>query len=247
MKMKNKLIISVDVEKDLNTNSYLGITQGLKRFETICDKHKIKPILFTTVDCIKKHPEIFKKLHKKAWKIDLHGYNHKRFDEMSFKEKEFDIKSSIIELQKYIGVKPKAFRAPQHSIDDETLDILEKYEFKYDSSYTPLNLMQLFFFPSKFSLWFKQFFSKTNPYNIRKNLIEIPVSSLLIPPVSLTIRVLPKPILRIYFGILTRVYKQPIFYAHSWDFIELKQSKIDKMFSYKRFLDKLDYIISIYG
>ncbi|MFA6023173.1 MAG: polysaccharide deacetylase family protein [Candidatus Pacearchaeota archaeon] len=243
--MKNKLIITIDVEKDIHSEDYLGVSEGLAKFEKLADKHKIKPILFVNADCIIKYPEIFRKLHKKGWEISLHGYSHRRFDDLPFAEKEKEIKSSLEVFEKYLHFKPKGFRAPQHSIDNQTLDLLEKYHFNYDSSYTPFNLLQLFFFPKRFKLWFKQFFSKPNPYFIRKNLEEIPVSSLLIPPVSLIVRVFPKPILKIYFFILQRIFKKPVFYAHSWDFIEIKESRIDRNFSHTKFLEGLDYIMSI--
>lgn len=243
--MKNKIIFTIDVEKDIHSGLYIGVSEGLKKFEALADKHKIKPILFVNADCIVKYPEIFKRLSKKSWEISLHGFSHRRFDDLPFDEKEKEIKSSIEVFEKYLHFKPRGFRAPQHSIDNQTLDLLEKYHFEYDSSFTPFNLLQLLFFPKRFKLWFWQFFSRPNPYFIRRRLEEIPVSSLLIPPVSLLARVFPKPILRIYFFILQRIFKKSIFYAHSWDFIEVKGSRIDRKFSHTRFLEGLDYIMSI--
>ena len=244
--MNNKITFTVDVEPDLhNESQYEGITEGLKRFESICDKNNIKPVLFVTANCIKKYPKIFKALHKKGWEISLHGLTHKRFDEMPFSEKEHEIKESIRIFKKYIGTAPKGFRAPQHSIDDKTLDLLEKYKIKYDSSYTPLNLLQLFFFPRKFRLWLKTFFSPLNPYKIRKNLLEIPPSSMLVPFVSLTLRVLPKWCLFFYVKNIKFICRHPVFYAHSWDFIKLEKSRIDRTFSHTKLLNKLDYIMSI--
>jgi len=240
-----KVIWSIDVEKDLHSDTYESVKLGLKNFEVVCDKNNIKPVLFVTADCIKKYPGIFKRFHKKGWEISSHGFTHKRFDEMSYSEKEAEIKNSINYFKKYIGVKPKGFRAPQHSIDWETLDLLEQYGFKYDSSYTPLNLIQLFFFPKKFLLWINSFFSKLSPYKIKDDLMEIPTSALIIPFVSLTVRIFPKIFLRVFLSLIKLVYKQPIFYAHSWDFIELKQSKIDRKFPHYNFLRKLDYLMSL--
>ena len=164
----SKLTITIDVEPDLHTRDYIGITQGLKKAEAIFQKHRVKPVLFVTCDCIQRFPKMFKAWQKKGWEISLHGYSHRRFDSMSLAEKENEIKKSIACFKKYLKTKPIGFRAPQHSIDDETLDLLNKYGFRYDSSYTPLNLLQLLFFPSKFSLWSQHFFSRFNAYKIRK-------------------------------------------------------------------------------
>lgn len=240
-----KIIFSIDVEKDLHGNSYRGVTEGLKIFEKLCAKHKIKPILFVTGDCIIRYSKLFKRLAGKGWDISFHGLTHNRFDEMSYSEKENEIKKGVEMWKKKLGFKPKGFRAPQHSIDNKTLDLLEKYEFKYDSSYHPLNLLQLLFFPKKIGLWFKLFFSRLNEYKIRNNLNERTLSSLLIPFVSLTIRVFPRCILYVYVKLISVVYKNPMFYAHSWDFIEMKESKIDRWFSHDKLINKFDYVMSI--
>lgn len=242
--MSNKIIYTIDVEPDLHGQKDRGIREGLLKFEKICDKHKIKPILFVVASLISKHESLFKRLHRKGWDISLHGYSHKRFDDMTFKEKEEEIKKSLLEFRK-IGIKPKGFRAPQHSIDDETLDLLDKYGFEYDSSYFPLNLMQLFFFPGRIGLWAKGFFSRLNPYKIRKNLIEMPTSSFVVPFVSLTLRIMPKWMLWIYIKKLEFFCRTPVFYAHSWDFIEMKESRIDRTWGHEKLLDKIDYMMGI--
>lgn len=243
--MQEKAIFSIDVEEDLHDNGERGIKQGLLDFEKLCDKNNIKPVLFVVGSLVKKHSKLFKRFHKKGWDISLHGFSHRRFDDMSIKEKNREIDNSLKDFRKYLGIKPKGFRAPQHSIDKETLDLLEKKGFEYDSSYAPLNLLQLFFFPSRFGLWLKLFFSRLNKYKIRKNLYEIPTSSLLVPFVSLTARIFPKWMLKVYFAILKMFYKTPVFYAHSWDFIKLPKSKIDRIFSHERFKDNLNYLMSI--
>jgi len=243
--MSDKIVYSIDIEPDLHGGKDRGITDGLRRFEEICDKHSVKPTLFVVASLISRHKSLFKRLNRKGWDISLHGYSHGRFDDMPLKEKEEEIKKSLKEFKK-ISIKPKGFRAPQHSIDNETLDLLEKYGFEYDSSYFPLNLMQLFFFPGRLRLWIKGFFSRANPYKIRKNLIEIPTSSLLIPFVSLTLRAFPKWMLWVYVKMIRLTCKKPVFYAHSWDFVEMKESRVDRMFGYKKFIKKLDGLME-YG
>jgi len=144
--MPNKIIFSVDVEKDINQDSFNGVLIGLKNFENICDKNNIRQVLFVTGEVLEKFSKIFKRLYKKGWEISSHGYTHKRFDDLSNAEKEKEIQK-IVKLYSKFSFKLEGFRAPQHSIDKRTLDLLNKYGFKYDSSYTPLNLFQFLFFP----------------------------------------------------------------------------------------------------
>jgi len=239
----SKIIFTIDVEPDLHTGGYRGVSEGLRKAEKLFDKFNVKPILFVTCDCIEKHKKIFLRLKNKGWEISLHGFRHERFDSLFKEEKEEQIKKAIRCFKKYLKIKPKGFRAPQHSIDSDTLDLLQKYGFEYDSSFTPLNLLQLLFFPKKFFLWFTNFFSPLNPYKIRKNLVEKPTSSFLLPFISLTFRTLPLPILKLYLLIIKTLYKEPIFYCHSWDFIELRNSRIDRIFSHDKFIKNLEYII----
>jgi peptidoglycan/xylan/chitin deacetylase (PgdA/CDA1 family) len=238
----SKLVVSIDVEPDLHSGEYLGVTQGLKIAEEIFQKHNIKPILFVTCDCIEKNPEIFQELMKKGWEISLHGYEHKRFDNLSQTEKQEQIEKSVNCFKKYLKISPKGFRAPQHSIDNQTLDLLEKYNFEYDSSSTPRNFLQLLFFPSKFKLWLKDFFSPVNSYKIRKNLVERPTAAFIFPFVSLPLRI-SYIFSKILYSFLRLTRKEVVFYCHSWDFIKLPESKTDKVFSHKKFIKNLDRLL----
>jgi len=71
-------------------------------------------------------------------------------------------------IQKYPKISPKGFRAPQHSIDDETLNLLEKYNFKYDSSYSPWNFFHMIL--SRKKVKFSHNFTPKNLQNKKKSL-----------------------------------------------------------------------------
>jgi len=238
-----KIALSFDVEPDLHTKDYKGITKGINKILSIISKYNLKATFFVTCDCIEKYPKIFQDLVEKGHEIALHGYRHRRFDEISYKEKEEQIKKSIKCFKKYLKQNPKGFRAPEHSIDKQVLHILKKYKFTYDSSYTPLNLLQLFFFPNKFGFYFKHFFSKKKPYKIIEDFYEIPVSAVFFPFVGLVFRIFPEALKKIYFNLLKIFNKDLIFYAHSWDFIDVSGSRIAKKWPKERLINKLDCFI----
>ena len=238
-----KIALSFDIEPDLHTNKYLGVTEGIPRILTLLNKHNAKGTFFVTCDCIEKYPEIFQELITNGHEIALHAYRHERFDELSYGEKEEQIKKSIACFKKYLNIKPRGFRAPQCSIDNDTLIMLERYGFSYDSSYAPLNLLQLIFFPEKPGLWIKTFFSRLSPYKIRKNLIEVPHSSFILPFVSMIVRIFPRWTQMLFADFLSLIYNPLVFYAHSWDFIKLKESRIDRTFSHNGFIRNLDYLL----
>ena len=239
-----KIVLSFDTEPDLHSNNYLSITQGLSEIKAILDRNKIKATFFVTCDCIIKYPKIFQDLKKEDHEISLHGYTHTRFDELSLEEKEDSIKKSISCFKKILKQSPKGFRAPQHSIDKDTLRLLEKYDFKYDSSRTPLNFLQFIFFPKKLKLNIERFFSKPQRYNLGR-LKEIPPTSLFMPFVSLVLRAFPRILQRIYLFFLFSCFDEVVFYAHSWDFIKIPESGLDRKFSHERVISNLDYLIKL--
>ncbi|MFH1425107.1 MAG: polysaccharide deacetylase family protein [archaeon] len=237
--------LSFDVEEDLHSPTYKSLEEGLPRLLNILDRHGIKVTFFVPAKLIEKFPNYFKDLSFRGHEIALHGYEHERFDDLTLFEKERRIKEAIRIYKKVFKEIPKGFRAPQHSIDEQTLHILEKNKFVYDSSYTPVNILQIFFFPKRLGHGLKGFFTPRSRYFLSKKFQEIPVSSSGIPGISLFLRVFSGIFLKLYLSFLRATHKNLVFYTHSWDFIELPKSKIDKKFPYKNLLKNLDCLIRL--
>jgi len=235
--------ITFDVEPDLHTSDYKGVYEGLKRILKVLDKYNLKATFFVTCDCIEKYPTIFKRLKKQGHEIALHAYRHERFDDILLEEKEEQIKKSIICFKKYLNQHPNGFRAPQHSIDKETLKVLEKKKFLYDSSLTPLNILQISFFPQRVKSNIISFFSSPRIHKLG-NLIEIPTTSFLIPFVSLVFRAFPKFLLKFYFNFLNSINKNMVLYCHSWDFIDIPESRIARKWPKEKLIENFDYFIN---
>lgn len=231
---------SVDVEPDLRTGEYKGVIPGLLELEKLLDKYHIKPTLFVTCDCIEKYPAIFKRLKKKGWEIALHGYRHERFDNLSLQQKTNAIQYSIKCFKKYLNIAPKGFRAPQHSINQESVEVLKKFKFNYDSSIIPWNFYHILFF-WKIKVKFSHHFM---PMKIHKmsGLKEIPISSFIMPFSSVSLRILPKFLLRPFYYFLS-LYKSPVFFIHSWDLIEVKDSKLYDLCPKDKFMSRLESMI----
>jgi peptidoglycan/xylan/chitin deacetylase (PgdA/CDA1 family) len=237
--MKN-FSISMDVEPDLHKNSYTSLEE-LSKFLILLKKHNIKMTFFVTCDCIEKNPKIFKEILKEGHEISLHGFKHERLDAKSSKEKEENIRKAMKCFKKNLQLIPAGFRAVQHSIDEKTLEVLKNNNFRYDSSIIPWNLYHLIFF-WKIKVKFSHNFIKMKPH-LRNSLIEIPMSSFVMPFSALTLRVLPKPFLRIYLFFISH-YKSPVFLMHSWDLIEMPDSKIYRLCPLEKFLEKMDFMLS---
>ena len=233
--------ITIDVEPDLHTGAFRGVTEGLARLKRLLDTRQIKATLFVTCDCLERHPDIFRTWAREGHEIALHGYRHRRYDELLNKEAE--IEQALESFRRHLGLPPLGFRAPQHSIDTKTLEVLRQTGFRYDSSYTPWNVLQLLFFPKKFSLWVRQFFSNNRPYRIRGRLWEIPPSALLMPLVSLPLRLFPPLLLKGFVRLMAWTHPVLVFYAHSWDFIEVPQSRLYRACPLERFIKRFDFFL----
>lgn len=233
--------VSVDVEPDLYSKKYIGITEGLKKLEKLLNKRGIKATFFVTCDCIIKHPRVFQNLLKKGHEIALHGYTHKRFKDLTTKQKKEQIEKSIKCFEKYLKLKPKGFRAPQHAIDNETLDLLQQYGFIYDSSYSPWNFYHILF-PKKIKINYSDNFKKKRIEKIRKNLYEVPIGTLVLPFSALTIRSTKTFALK-KFLTLIKMSRNPVFMMHSWDLIPIKESKLYKKCPLECFLKKFEIFL----
>ncbi|HLD97901.1 MAG TPA: polysaccharide deacetylase family protein [Candidatus Nanoarchaeia archaeon] len=235
-----EVAITFDVEPDLHSGNFKSIIEGIPKIMGILEKYNVKGTFFTTSDCIEKNPEVFRELIRRGHEIASHGHRHARFDELTFEETELSLINSKKTFKKYLNQQPKGFRAPQLSIDKKTLYLLKKHKFTYDSSFAPLDLMLLFFLPSKFKQWLWHFFSNKKVYEIKKDLYEIPTSAIIIPFVSLVFRVLNPQMIKTYSELVKIFNKQLVIYFHSWDFIDVPESKIDRLWSKEKLIYNLD-------
>lgn len=235
--------ISIDVEPDLHAGSYNSL-EALPKLIPLFKKYKVKATFFVTCDCLKKNLRLFNKLKNIGHEIALHGYDHRRVDNLSFVEKEMNISKSLECFKKYLKIKPKGFRGPEHSIDTETIEILKKNNFKYDSSLTPWNFYHFLVF-WKIYIPFSHNFAHLKIHK-RKGLWEIALTSFILPFSSVTIRVLPKFLLNLYFSFIL-LFKHPVFLMHSWDLIEMPKSKIYRFCPLNKFLKKFEYMLDFFS
>lgn len=103
-------------------------------------ERKSKATFFVLTDIVVKFPELIKKINREGHEIASHGSSHKILTRISEKDFEEELTESINEIEKIIGKKPIGFRAPTFSLNNQSkwlIEILKKYNFKYDSSIFP--------------------------------------------------------------------------------------------------------------
>jgi len=91
----------------------------------------------------KENKPIFSRMVSDGHEIANHTYNHKpNFSKLSFNEKVFEILECQDAVKEVTGIEPVGFRAPGWDIDSDSIKILEKNHFVYDSSICPSSFMQ---------------------------------------------------------------------------------------------------------
>lgn len=237
-----KASFTIDVERDLRTGEYEGIEEGIPKILDILDFYKIKATLFVTGEILERYPQLFKKIREEDHEIEIHSYSHKRYDNMNTKQKEQDLDKCIKIFKKLFKTNPKGFRAPQHSIDNETLELLQKKKFVYDSSFCSGNIMilkHIFTKSSNLKNVTRILFSKQKPHYIKEKLIEIPRSGVLFSIGAFELKIFPRFIYKTIIAI-NKLFDIPlIFVMHSWDVIDIKNSRTSKMCKKEKFEKKL--------
>ena len=129
--------LSIDVEK--RENQEIDPFEGVKKLDNILDifrKYRAKATLFVTGEVLEHQPDLVKKWAEE-FEMGCHDYYHVSLDKVDILGTEKQIKDFIDLYKNILNKMPKGFRAPRNIIDNEHFEILERYEFLYDSSVLP--------------------------------------------------------------------------------------------------------------
>lgn len=146
-----------------------GAEVGAPRLLKLFDKYGIK-----TTWCIPGHTvdtftDICKEVVARGHEVAHHGYVHENPTPLSYEEEEKVMQMGLESLAR-IGVKPRGYRSPYWDFSPNTLGILEKYGFKYDSSLMGNDLHP--YWPRTVEVNA----DKANVFQAESKVLEIPVS-----------------------------------------------------------------------
>ncbi len=194
--MKKTITLTIDVEHDCPPylGTYRGIETGLPRLCSILEKYDIKATFFVTGDVASKYPREIKEITVDH-EIGCHGYSHKRFDRMSFKEASKEIEKSSEVLHRLAGHgELSSFRAPNLKFPERFLGLLKDNGYSIDSSLARYKIE--YFMAGK--------------KNQDSGLLRIPVSA-------------TSSLLRLPFGneMIRRLPQPIVLFFHPWEFVEM--------------------------
>jgi polysaccharide deacetylase family protein (PEP-CTERM system associated) len=149
----------------------LRVRESTERLLTLFDQNQTHATFFVLGWIADRAPDLIRNIESRGHEIAVHGYNHLLLTEISPEEFEEDLARAIQAIEN-CGLKsrPIGFRAPSFTVVEKTkpwvLPILEKYNFKYDSSVFPVGFHPEYGVPN----------SPLSPYKITDGLYEFPMS-----------------------------------------------------------------------
>jgi peptidoglycan-N-acetylglucosamine deacetylase len=196
------------------------IRESLNPLLAVLRQYNTKATFFVLGSIAEKYPELIEHIAADGHEIGSHAYSHERLHQLGKKQFEEEIKKSVDILGSFDC---SGFRAPSFSVDNSVLwylDILEKYNFKYDSSVFPVKTM-LYGVPDAPLSRYKPSKEDLAAHDPDGPLFEFPLSVVSLGkniPVSggFYFRVIPGPLFR--FCIRQIAKSRPaIMYLHPWE------------------------------
>lgn len=150
--MKN--VISVDVEQwfhrfalrryvkdtDFYSKTFGYLVEATQEILELFDKYDKMTTFFVLGEVAELLPELVEEIAERGHEIAFHGYSHVRLHELGRGKFEEEVKKGVSLLHGITKQKVQGFRAPNFSLNNETLwalRVLADNGFKYDSSLFP--------------------------------------------------------------------------------------------------------------
>ena len=164
-------------------------------------------------------PHLVREILSRGHEIASHGYNHNLCNQLSDIEFKKDLIDSKNRLQDITGSAVAGYRAPNFSVNDDVLKIVEDCGFGYDSSYNSFGLHGRY---GKISL--NGHTKKGIAHRISDNFFELPISNLMLKGRAFPLggggyfRLIPFSAFKMGVKRILKNDGVYVFYAHPWEF-----------------------------
>lgn len=112
-----------------------GPKVGLPRILDLLDRYSIKSTFFVPGWVAETYPESVRAIVRGGHEVGAHGYKHENLAKVNSQKDEAEIfRKSIERLQALANEPPAGFRAPDWEFSPYTVQNLQEFNFKYDSS-----------------------------------------------------------------------------------------------------------------
>jgi len=110
------------------------IRAGLPRILALLDRHGIPATFMIPGQVIDEHPAACRDIAAFGGEVGYHGYHHESVLTVSADEERDLMRRGIGRIEEAFGARPRGNRSPPFALGPHTADLLEEFEFAYDSS-----------------------------------------------------------------------------------------------------------------
>ncbi len=230
---------SKDIRVEKNVHQILDLLDSIRLNNLTNQSCHITPkaTFFILGWIAKRLPCLVKEIHKRGHEVASHGYYHNLCYSQSCKDLTEDLCSSKKLLEDIVGVQVAGYRAPNFSINQNVLKIIEKCGYLYDSSYNSFAGNNRY---GQIDL--SGYSAKGIAYNISNKFYELPVSNLKLKINNILLpwagggyfRLLPFFIFKHGVKKILRNDKTYMFYFHPWE-IDYDQPVVEEAALFSKF------------
>ena len=111
-----------------------GATTATPRLLDLHDRYDVPSTWFVPGHTAESFPAVAGRIHDDGHEIAHHGWSHEALPTLSASEERADFERGIETLTDLTGDRPTGFRAPDGGFSSRTVDLLEEFDFVWDSS-----------------------------------------------------------------------------------------------------------------
>jgi peptidoglycan-N-acetylglucosamine deacetylase len=129
--------IEADPEYDkppIQTRGTFGPNVAVPRILEVFDRYDLTCTFFVPGKVVEKYPETIQAIHEAGHELGHHGYTHSNPATMSKEEEEQELVNALNAFDDVIGQTPVGYRSPAADLSNNSLELLAKHGFSYESS-----------------------------------------------------------------------------------------------------------------
>jgi len=111
-----------------------SVYRGVYKLLDLLEKYEVHVTFFTPSWVVDRYPTLIEEIVSRGHEIAAHGYLHERLDQLGLEDEENVFKKTSEIFKDVVGQKPLGFRSPYWRWSKNTVDLLLKYGYRYDSS-----------------------------------------------------------------------------------------------------------------
>ncbi len=111
-----------------------SVYRGVYKILDLLKKYGVHVTFFTPSWVVERYPAMIEAILSRGHEIAAHGYLHERLDQLSLEDEEDIFKRTDMIFRDVIGERPQGFRSPYWRWSRNTISLLLRHGYRYDSS-----------------------------------------------------------------------------------------------------------------